>query len=126
VGFVSGTVVRQMGQSLAVQFTLPPSVERDLLVRKMFTGGRDRTNVNASASSATGAMLKSIWGMHTEMLERPAEKASDVVASPIEKLPARSLVISPLPRPPHLSGLVSSSTPCGGDQPMAGYAESLQ
>ena len=127
VGFVSGTVVRQMGQSLAVQFTLPPSVERDLLIRKIFTGGRDRTNVNASAWSATGAMLKSIWGMRTEMLERSAEKASDVVtASPVEKLPARSLVISPQPRPPHLSGLVSSSTPCGGNQPVAVYARSLQ
>ena len=58
VGFVSGTVVRQMRQSLAVQFVLPPSVERDLLIRKMFTAGHDTTNVNASAWSVTSAMLK--------------------------------------------------------------------
>jgi cellulose synthase (UDP-forming) len=108
VGFVSGTVVRQMGQFLAVQFTLPPSVERDLLIRKMFTAGRDRTNVNVSAWWATTAMLKSIWGMRTEMLEAAVEKTSEVVAAtPVEKLPARSLVIPPQPRASHLSGLVS-------------------
>jgi cellulose synthase (UDP-forming) len=99
VGIVSGTVVQQTGQSLRLQFILPPSVERDLLIRKMFTAGLDRTNVNASAWSATSAMLKSIWGIRTEMLEGPAEKTSDVeTASPVEKLPARSLVIAPQPR----------------------------
>jgi cellulose synthase (UDP-forming) len=126
VGFVSGTVVRQMGQFLAVQFTLPPSIERDLLIRKMFTGGRDRTNINASAWSATTAMLKSIWGVRTEMLERPAEKTSDVAAaSPVEKLPARSLVIPPKPRPSHYSGPVWMR-PCGDDQPATAYTRSLQ
>jgi cellulose synthase (UDP-forming) len=108
VGFVSGTVVRQIGRSLAVQFILPPSVERDLLIRKMFTAGRDTTNVNASAWSVISTMLKSILGMRTEMLKPAAEKRSDiVVASPVEKLPARSVVISPQPRPLHLSALVS-------------------
>jgi hypothetical protein len=53
-------------------------------------------------------MLKSILGMRTEMLKPAAEKRSDiVVASPVEKLPARSVVISPQPRPLHLSALVS-------------------
>jgi cellulose synthase (UDP-forming) len=106
VGIVSGTVVQQTGQIMRIQFILPPSVERDLLIRKMFTAGLDPTNVNASAWSATSAMLKSIWGIRTEMLERPAEETSDVVtASPVEKLPAQSLVISPQPRASHLSDL---------------------
>jgi hypothetical protein len=44
-------------------------------------------------------MLKSIWGMRTEMLERKIEDTSDIVAAaPVEKLPARSLLISPQPR----------------------------
>jgi cellulose synthase (UDP-forming) len=99
VGFVSGTVARQMGRFLGIQFVLPPSVERDLLIRKMFTAGLDTTHVDASAWSATGAMLKSIWGMRTEMLERKIEDTSDIVAAaPVEKLPARSLLISPQPR----------------------------
>jgi hypothetical protein len=99
VGFVSGTVARQTGRFLGIRFILPPSVERDLLIRKMFTAGLDTTHVDASAWSATGAMLKSIWGMRTEMLERKIENTSDVAdAAPIEKLPARSLLISPQPR----------------------------
>jgi cellulose synthase (UDP-forming) len=42
VGFVSATVVRQVGQILALRFNLPPCVERDLLIRKLFTAGLTR------------------------------------------------------------------------------------
>jgi cellulose synthase (UDP-forming) len=99
VGFVAGTVVRQTGQLMGVRFDLPQSVERDLLIRKMFTGGRDTTNVRGSAWSATGAMINRIWGMRTEMLEgaEPGPSAT-VVAFPVERLPARSLLISPRAR----------------------------
>ena len=54
VGFVAATVVRQAGRLLAVQFDLPPCVERDLLIRKLFTAGLDATTVNASAFSSYG------------------------------------------------------------------------
>jgi hypothetical protein len=41
-------------------------------------------------------MIQSVWQMRTTMLNRPGEKSSDtVVALPVEKLPAQSLVISP-------------------------------
>jgi hypothetical protein len=44
--------------------------------------------------------------MRTGMLERAANKATDVVvASPIEKLPARSLLIPPRPQTLRLSDL---------------------
>lgn len=125
VGFVSGTVVRQMGQSLTVKFTLPPSVERDLLIRKMFTAGRDTTDVKASAWSVTTAMLKSMWTIRTKMLESPVEKTSDgVAASLLEKLPAQTLVVSPQPRPRHLTGFISRRTPWDDDQPLAACARS--
>jgi cellulose synthase (UDP-forming) len=55
VGFVGATVVRQAGQFLAVRFNLPPSIERDLLIRKLFTAGLDATTVNASAFSPARA-----------------------------------------------------------------------
>jgi cellulose synthase (UDP-forming) len=106
VGFVAGIVARQRGQFLGVQFDLPPSVERDLLIRKMFTGGLDTTAVVTSAWSATGAMLKSIWQMRTEMLDAIEKRSGPAVASPIEKLPARSLVIPPQPQTFRLSDLV--------------------
>ena len=107
VGFVAGTVVRQTGQSLAVQFILPVSVERDLLIRKLFTAGLDTTNVNTSMWIATSTMLASIWKLRTEMLKGRAEQTPDVaVASAVEKLPAQSLVILPQGQKVRLSELV--------------------
>jgi len=90
VGFVAATVVRQAGRLLAVRFNLPPCVERDLLIRKLFTAGLDATAVNASAWSSTGAMLASIWSTGTT---RPKAEPSGPPVEPSEKLPAESLVI---------------------------------
>ena len=61
VGFVAGSVARRSDQFVGIQFELPPGVERDLLIRKLFTAGFDTTKVEASAWSATGAVLGSIW-----------------------------------------------------------------
>ena len=57
VGFIAGNVVRQGEQKLAVQFDLPPSVERDLLIRKLLTAGNDTKHVAISALAASRAML---------------------------------------------------------------------
>jgi cellulose synthase (UDP-forming) len=106
VGFVAGTVVRQRGQFLAIQFVLPVSVERDLLIRKLFTAGLDTTNVSTSMWIATSAMLASIWALRAEMLKRGTEQTPDVVAAlPAEKLSAQSLVILPKPQTVRLSEL---------------------
>jgi cellulose synthase (UDP-forming) len=95
VGSLAGTVVRRDGGFFGVRFNLPASLERDLLIRKLFTGGLDAEAEPATAWSATTAMLKVIWShratMHKAGLgEQPAigSKASD-------KLPAVSLVIAP-------------------------------
>jgi cellulose synthase (UDP-forming) len=96
-----------MGQFLAVQFILPVSVERDLLIRKLFTAGLDTTNVSTSVWIATSTMLASIWNLRTEILKSGTEQTPDVaVASPVEQLPAQSLVISPQPQRVRLSELV--------------------
>jgi cellulose synthase (UDP-forming) len=100
VGFVAGTVARQRERFLGVQFDLPVSVERDLLIRKLFTAGRDTVTL-ASALSATGAMLKRIWNMRADMLDaEPPDGGAVVVTLPVEKLPARSLVVAPQRRAP--------------------------
>ena len=105
VGFVAATVVRQSGRLLAVRFNLPPCVERDLLVRKLFTAGLDATTVNASAFSSLGAMLLSIWWAESRSprLEPPAEPALPSSA----KLPAQSLVVLPPRQPRHLAKLAA-------------------
>jgi cellulose synthase (UDP-forming) len=106
VGFIAGTVVRQIDRFLGVEFILPASVERDLLIRKLFTAGLDTTSVRTSGWAVTRAMFQSVWQMRTDMLNRPADKAADViVAAAVAKLPAQSLTISPQPQLVRLSEL---------------------
>jgi cellulose synthase (UDP-forming) len=93
VGFVNATVVRQSGHFLAVQFDLQPSVERELLVSKLFTLGLDTTTVSATLGSATVAMLTSIVAARTDAVA--IQQDSRDQAAPTEKLPAVSMVIPP-------------------------------
>jgi cellulose synthase (UDP-forming) len=106
VGFVAAIVVRQAGHFLAVHFDLPPCLERDLLVRRLFTAGLDATTVQASALSATAAMLMSIWAMGTTRSQ--AEMAAPALPSgATEKLPAESLVIPSRPQPKRLGTIAA-------------------
>jgi cellulose synthase (UDP-forming) len=104
VGFVAATVVRQAGRLLAVRFNLPPCVERDLLIRKLFTAGLEATVVNASAWSSTGAMLSSIWSTGTRL---PKSEPSAPPVVPFEKLPAESLIVLARPEPQRLADLAA-------------------
>jgi cellulose synthase/poly-beta-1,6-N-acetylglucosamine synthase-like glycosyltransferase len=106
VGFIAGSVVRQDGPMLAVKFDLPPSLERDLLIRKLLTAGHDTKNVNTSSLSASRAMIKSIWSMRTDMQSANTPVASS--ATPADKLPAQSLTIQPRPQALSLSELSES------------------
>ncbi len=107
VGFVAGTAVRLNEKLLGIHFDLPPSVERDLLIRKLFTAGRDTTNVKVSAWSVTGALVKSIWGARTEMPTKIAEAAT-ATPSGTDNLPQQSLVVLPRPQVGRLSDLVEA------------------
>jgi cellulose synthase (UDP-forming) len=99
VGFVAGTVVRQADRFLGIRFSLPPSIERDLLIRKLFTAGLDTTHVETSGWMATRDLLKSIWVTRTDMLVEPADATPATAAAlPAQKLPAQSLVIVPRPQ----------------------------
>ena len=92
VGFVTGMAMRKSDDFLGVHFNLLPSIERDLLIRKLFTAAVTNVSVDVSAITATGMLLKSI-------LSAPAASAQitpEAIAMPaIEKLPAASLVIPP-------------------------------
>ncbi len=106
VGFVAGTTVRLNENLLGIRFDLPPSIERDLLIRKLFTAGRDTTNVSVSAWSVTGALFKSICGAATALPAIPSKAATSAANEP-ETLPQQSLVV--LPRPQRrLSDLVET------------------
>ncbi len=92
VGFVEGNVVRKSGDLLGVHLNLPPSIERDLLIRKLFTAAVANVSVDVSATAATGMLLRSIWSASSAPAN-PAPGESAVAA--IEKLPPTSLVIPP-------------------------------
>jgi cellulose synthase (UDP-forming) len=92
VGFVEGLAVRKSDDFLGVQFNLRPSIERDLLIRKLFTAAVANASVDISVIAATGMLLKSIWSAPTAS----AQITPEMIAMPvIEKLPAASLVIPP-------------------------------
>jgi cellulose synthase (UDP-forming) len=95
VGFVSGNVARRGDGFVGVQFDLPPSVERDLLIRKLFTAGLDAVAVSSSAWLAAGAMLRTIWSHQTAVVASPVAPESTRVPESLVKLPAESLVILP-------------------------------
>lgn len=103
VGFITGTVVRRSRQALAVQFQLPLSLERDLLIRKLFTAGLNTVDVDASAWSTTREIFKSIWTRRTEFSSGTQAATAVPAEQPAQKLPARSLVVEPQPRTRRLS-----------------------
>ncbi len=92
VGFVEGIAVRKSGDFLGVHFNLQPSIERDLLIRKLFTAAVATVSVDVSVVTATGMLLRSIWAASSA----PAQIVPEAIAaSAVEKLPAASLVIPP-------------------------------
>ncbi len=90
VGFVEGMAVRKSDDFLGVQLNLRRSIERDLLIRKLFTAAVSNVSVDVSVLAATGMVLKSIWSAPTAAAQTVAE-----AVPAIEKLPAESLVIQP-------------------------------
>ena len=91
-----------------MKFDLPPSVERDLLIRKLLTAGNDTKQVTSSSLAASRAMLTSIWSMRTEMEQARAAAPDVAPAAPAEKLPALSLRIDPRPQAEPLAEISES------------------
>jgi cellulose synthase (UDP-forming) len=96
VGLIPGHIVRQDQKFLGIKFALEPGLERDLLIRKLFTSGRVATTVSATAWSATTAVLKSVWSTPSARHAGEAEGAipTKAIAAPA-KLAAQSLVVLP-------------------------------
>ena len=89
-----GRVVRRADQFLALQFDLPRSIERDLLISKLFTRGVNTATEAGTAHAATIAILGSIVKVGTGNTQN--ENKTEPSAA-VEKLAAESLVIQPSP-----------------------------
>ncbi|MBR0960106.1 glycosyltransferase [Bradyrhizobium japonicum] len=107
VGWIDAMVVQQRGQFVGMQFKLPQSLERDLLIRKLFTVARLRENC-AIAWSVNRTMLKSIWSMAAPLPQIETSGAKPAAPSPAERLPAESLVIRPQRRIADLAHLAGA------------------
>jgi cellulose synthase/poly-beta-1,6-N-acetylglucosamine synthase-like glycosyltransferase len=102
VGFVPGRIARLNGTLLGAKFDLGPCLERDLLIRKLFTSGTAATAVHATAWSATAAMLESIIMAPSPTLAVESGDAPEgAPARAAQKLPAQTLVIPPKLELPH-------------------------
>ncbi|WP_456703999.1 glycosyltransferase [Bradyrhizobium sp. USDA 4449] len=114
VGWIDAMIVQQRGQLAGLQFKLPQSLERDLLIRKLFTVGRLKEK-GLIAWSVNRTMLKSIWSMTAPLPQVEASGAKPAAPRPAERLPAESLVIRPQPRSgdlEHLAGIRSLHPTC--------------
>lgn len=105
VGFVTARVSRRTDALIGVSFDLQPGLERDLLIRKLFTSGSMATTVTASAWSTTAAVLKSVWSKPSTGAEKSPAEAAPREMPRIAKLSSTSLVIEPARRHSSLSDL---------------------
>ncbi len=102
VGFVVGRIVRSGTTFVGVQFDLPASVERDLLIRKLFTANVSAATVVTTAWSATGAVLASVWTAQTKPAEMVRKRN---VVNTEARLPAAALMVEPELRKQNLDQL---------------------
>ena len=93
VGWVPAHLARLSEGRIGVQFALPDRIERDLLIRKLFTGGLNTAADAATAVSVTVGLLKRIWTARMDHVapEAPLAEAAEVVVS----LPKESFVLPP-------------------------------
>jgi cellulose synthase (UDP-forming) len=100
VGLVRGRVVRATGEFRVIAFERLPSLERDLLIRKLFTSGHDTASVHVSTWSATGTMLMSIWATRSELPEReagPADQSETQATPPLRSAEPSNTVSNVIP-----------------------------
>jgi len=104
VGNIMGRVARVGGDNLGISFELSRSIERDLLIRKLFTSGLDATAVTASVWMATIGMIKRVWTVNSTTIHETA--AVETIIKDV-KLPAQTLVLQPSHRTQTLSNIAS-------------------
>ena len=80
----------------ALQFDHDGAIERDLLIRKLFTGGQNTEVETASARAVTGALLSRIWSADMRLRNRAALEPA--ITPPEAPLAAATLLLPPSKR----------------------------
>ena len=98
VGWTPARVARLAPHLLALQFDHPGSVERDLLIRKLFTGGENTAAIERSSTwEVTLGLLKRIWSADMQVRQLSTAPAVEN-PEPEEKLAAQTLLVPPTTR----------------------------
>ena len=95
--------MRRVERLIGIQFVLPDSLERDLLISKLFTKGGNTAGVQVSSGAAVLAMLGSIITLKSRDTKPAVSHAGGMM--PDVPLPAVTLVLPPRPRVVDLGAL---------------------
>ena len=96
VGWIPGRIARTTSGLVGVAFDQSASIERDLLIRKLFTGGMNTAADTATTWGVAVGMFKRIWTADMQVhAGMSAVQAAGVVPQPTERLTPRTLVILP-------------------------------
>jgi cellulose synthase/poly-beta-1,6-N-acetylglucosamine synthase-like glycosyltransferase len=98
VGWMPARVARSAAGFVGIEFEHEGLIERDLLVRKLFTGGQNTAADTASTFQVTLGLLKRIWTADMRIRIAPAAAVAAPTPPPPEKLPAQTLVLAPSER----------------------------
>lgn len=93
VGSVRARVARHFVDHVGLHFDLPPSPERDLLIRKIFTSGINTPETEVSGPGVTLGLLGRVFALQDSgRMELPETVEA---AMPLERLPAITSVLPP-------------------------------
>lgn len=95
VGTISATVARVRDDFIGVRFDLPESVERDLLIRKIFTSGLNAHTSSVAVGSVTFGILRRIWSAKTEASHVPPPPVPATPPGAEQRLPAETFLLEP-------------------------------
>lgn len=97
VGWIPARVARVTPSLIGLEFDHQGLVERDLLIRKLFTGGQNTAADTASTWGVTAGLLKRILTADMSVAPHPTAVAAAVALEP-EKLARETLVLAPRAR----------------------------
>jgi cellulose synthase (UDP-forming) len=101
VGWTRARVARIAGDFVALKFEYGDGLSRDLMIRKLFTGGQNTAVARTSSARVTFALLKRIWSADMQVRHAPA--AEPEAEAPAERLAPATRLLRPSPEAARLA-----------------------
>ncbi|MCW5731434.1 MAG: glycosyltransferase [Alphaproteobacteria bacterium] len=115
VGPLRASVARRFADHLGLRFELPPSPERDLLIRKIFTSGINTPEADVSGLAVTLGLLGRIFSLQDSTRSDMSPSAAETMDArpPAPRLPAETTLLPPGPPGPKLAEPAGSRAATG-------------